>query len=94
MEESPRASWFERLGAWLTHEPETRDELLDILQGAYEHSLLDSDALSMIEGVLDVSERQVRSIMIPRAQLDIIDINDSIDQIIPVVIETARSRFP
>ncbi len=94
MEETAKLSWFERLGALLTHEPETRDELLDILQGAFEHNLLDADALAMIEGVLDVSERQVRSIMIPRAQMDVLDINEPMDKLIPVVIETAHSRFP
>ncbi len=94
MDEPSKPSWFERLGALLTHEPETRDELLDILQGAFQHNLLDAEALAMIEGVLQVSEIQVREIMIPRAQMDVIDINDAPDKFIPVVIETAHSRFP
>ena len=94
MDEPSKPSWFERLGALLTHEPETRDELLDILQGAFQHNLLDADALSMIEGVLQVSEIQVRNIMIPRAQMDVIDINDAPEKFIPVVIEAAHSRFP
>lgn len=94
MEDASRSGWLERLGAWLSHEPETRDELLAVLQGAFEHNLLDSDALSMIEGVLGVSEQQVRRIMIPRAQMDVIDIHDPVEQIVPVVIETAHSRFP
>ncbi|MDA8329133.1 MAG: CBS domain-containing protein [Betaproteobacteria bacterium] len=94
IDEPPKPNWFERLGTWLSPEPETKDELLDILQGAFQHNLLDAEALAMIEGVLDVSERQVRSIMIPRAQMDMIDINDTVDEIIPVIIETAHSRFP
>ena len=49
----------------------------------------------MIEGVLQVSEIQVRDIMIPRAQMDMVDINRSPPtQFIPYVIETAHSRFP
>lgn len=94
MEDSAKQSWFDRLGAWLSPEPETRDELIDILQGAFQHNLLDADALAMIEGVLDVSERQVRSIIVPRAQLDVIDINEPLEKIIPIVIATAHSRFP
>ncbi len=94
MDEAAKPGWFERLGGWLTHEPETRDELLGILQGALGHNLLDSDALTMIEGVLNVSELRARMIMIPRAQMEVIDINDPIEDIIPVAINTAHSRFP
>lgn len=94
MDEPSKPSWFERLGALLSSEPETRDELLDILQGAYQHNLLDADALAMIEGVLQVSEIQVRDIMIPRAQMDMIDIDDTPDEFIPSAIESAHSRFP
>jgi len=48
----------------------------------------------MIEGVLQVSEMRVGEIMIPRAQMDVIDINDAPEKFIPYVIETAHSRFP
>src|SRR5216110_2355295 len=68
---------LERLSAFLTREPEDRDELLELLHGAFEHKLLDADALSMIEGVLQVSEMTVRDIMIPRAQMDVVSIDDA-----------------
>jgi len=55
---------------------------------------MDADALAMIEGVLQVSEMRVGEIMIPRAQMDVIDINDAPEAFIPHVIETAHSRFP
>jgi magnesium and cobalt transporter len=55
---------------------------------------MDADALAMIEGVLQVSEMRVGEIMIPRAQMDIVDINDAPEVFIPHVIETAHSRFP
>jgi magnesium and cobalt transporter len=78
----------------LLREPEDREQLLKLLHGAYEKNLLDADALSMMEGVLQVSERQVREIMIPRAQMDVIDIIQPPQDFIPFVIETAHSRFP
>ncbi|MCL2872041.1 MAG: CBS domain-containing protein [Betaproteobacteria bacterium] len=88
----------ERLSALLSHEPENRQELQEdlqeLLRGAFERKLLDADALSMIEGVLDVSERAVRDIMIPRAQMDCLDIADDPQKFIPFVIETRHSRFP
>ncbi len=89
-----RPGLIERLTSWLSREPDNRDELLELLHGAYEKNLLDADALSMIEGVMQVSEMQVREIMIPRAQLDVVDINEPAEKILPYVIETAHSRFP
>jgi hemolysin (HlyC) family protein len=91
---SPKPSLLERLGALLMREPEDRDQLIELLHSAYERSLMDADALSMIEGVLQVSEMQVRDIMIPRSQMDVIDINETPDQFIPLVIQVGHSRFP
>jgi len=85
---------LERLSAFLTREPEDRDELLLLLHGAFEHKLLDADALSMIEGVLQVSEMTVRDIMIPRAQMDVVSIDDEPAEFLPLVLETRHSRFP
>ena len=42
--------------AFIFREPENREELLEALHDAHERDLLDADALSMIEGVLQVSE--------------------------------------
>jgi len=92
--ESSKPSLLERLSAFLLREPEDRGQLIQLLHSAYEHNLLDADALSMMEGVLQVSERQVREIMIPRAQMDVIDISEPPEKFIPFVIETAHSRFP
>ena len=78
----------------LLREPEDREQLVELLHSAYERNLLDADALSMMEGVMQVSEQQVREIMIPRAQMDVIDISEPPDKFIPFVIETAHSRFP
>ena len=93
-ERADRPSLLERLSAFLTREPEDREELLALLHGAYERKLLDADALSMIEGVLSVSEMTARDIMIPRSQMDVISIEDEPAQFIPLVLETRHSRFP
>jgi magnesium and cobalt transporter len=75
-------------------EPEDREQLIELLHGAYENNLMDADALAMIEGVLQVSEMRVGEIKVPRAQMDMIDINDAPEKFIPHLIETAHSRFP
>jgi len=91
---SPKPTLLERLSAFLTREPEDREELLELLHGAFEHKLLDADALSMIEGVMSVSEMTVRDIMIPRAQMDVVSQDDEPAEFIPLVLETKHSRFP
>src|SRR5215218_7005672 len=85
---------LERLSAFIMREPEDREQLIELLHSSHERNLLDADALSMIEGVLQVSELQARDIMVPRSQMDVIDISESPDKFIPFVIQTAHSRFP
>lgn len=93
-ENNNKPGFLERLSTLLLREPEDREQLIALLHSAYERNLLDADALSMMEGVIQVSERQVREIMIPRAQMDVIDISQPPEQFIPYVIHTAHSRFP
>ena len=94
MESDSKPSLLERISNWLMREPEDREQLIELLHGAYENNLMDADALAMIEGVLQVSEMRVGEIMVPRAQMDVIDINDAPEVFIPHLIETAHSRFP
>ena len=94
MDDTPKPTWLERIGSLLTREPEDREQLVQLLHSAYDRDLLDADALAMIEGVMQVSEMQARDIMIPRSQMDVIDIEDSPDKFVPLVIETGHSRFP
>jgi hemolysin (HlyC) family protein len=91
---SHKPSMLERLSALIMLEPKDREQLIRLLHSAYERSLLDADALAMIEGALQVADMQVRDIMIPRAQMDVVDINETPDKFIPMVISTAHSRFP
>lgn len=91
-------SLLERISALLTPSPsspsEQRRELLETLKEAQVDGLIDADALSMIEGVFQVSELSARDILIPRAQIDWIDINESVEDTIAEVIRAAHSRFP
>src|SRR5258706_8140771 len=94
MNEPTKPGLLERLSSMLLREPEDRQQLIELLHSAFERHLLDAEALSMIEGVLQVSETQVRDVMIPRSQMDMIDVVESPEKFIPFVIETAHSRFP
>ena len=94
MNDPSRPSLLERLSALLMREPGDRSDLAQLLRAAYSRNLLDADALSIIEGALTVSEMAVRDIMIPRAQVDFIDINEPVETFVKQVIGTAHSRFP
>jgi magnesium and cobalt transporter len=85
---------FERLTAFISPEPENRAELLEVLHDAQERNLIDADALAMIEGVFQVSDLSARDIMVPRSQMDVIDISKPIAEWMPEVLSTAHSRFP
>jgi magnesium and cobalt transporter len=94
MDEPSKPTLLERLSSLLMRQPEDREQLVALLHNAYDRSLLDADALSMIEGVMQVSDMQVRDVMIPRSQMDVVDISESPEKFIPFVIRTAHSRFP
>ncbi|MGH8671972.1 MAG: HlyC/CorC family transporter [Burkholderiales bacterium] len=94
MNKPVKGGWRKRLRARFATEPVDREQLVGVLQAAHQHGLLDADALSMIEGVLQVSETQVREIMVPRSQMDVIDIDEPPEKFVPYVIKTAHSRFP
>jgi len=88
-------SWLEKIGHALYHgEPRNREELLETMRDASRRGLLDNDALAMIEGVLQVAEMQVRDIMIPRSQMVVVERDADPRSYLPVIIESAHSRFP
>jgi magnesium and cobalt transporter len=85
---------LEKLFSNAGNEPETKEQLVELLRQAKNRALFDTDALSMMEGVLQVSDLQVRDIMIPRAQMVVVGRDDDFNAILPVVVESAHSRFP
>lgn len=97
-EPSPAAdssrTFIERLSSLLLRTPDDRAQLIEVLRRAHSRNLLDAEALSMIEGVLQVSELAVRDIMVPRSQMAVINISETPEQFLPRVVEAAHSRFP
>lgn len=87
-------SWLERLTHALLGEPRDREQLLEVLRDAQKRDLLDSEALTMIEGVLQVSEMQVRDVMIPRSQMVVLERDAPVEDILSVIVRSGHSRFP
>lgn len=91
--DSPK-SWLSRLTQVLSGEPQNREDLAEMIHSAGDRGLLDPDALRIIEATLQVSERQVREIMIPRSQMVAVRADMTPRDFLPLLIESAHSRFP
>lgn len=87
-------SWLNKLLSTFSGEPQSQEELLDIIKDAAANELLDQEALDIIEGALEVSGQQVREIMIPRPQMVTINIDSPTEEFLTKVIESGHSRFP
>lgn len=91
---SPARSWLERLSKALLREPQDREQLVNLLRNAEQRNLLDAQALAMIEGVLQITDMQVRDIMIPRGQMVVVEQEASLKKSLPIITESGHSRFP
>ncbi|MCL2876408.1 MAG: CBS domain-containing protein [Betaproteobacteria bacterium] len=89
-----KPSLLERLTALLTPEPEDRDELFAFLRAAHERDLLDADAFSIIERALQMSDMRACDIMVTRARMDVLHIDDSVNSIVTFATKSGHSRFP
>ncbi|MEQ1558867.1 MAG: transporter associated domain-containing protein [Methyloglobulus sp.] len=89
-----RRRWVDRISQLFSGEPQDVEDLLEILREARANRLLDTDTLTMIEGVLQVNQLRVRDIMIPRVQMVVVPNDAELDTIIPLVTEFNHSRYP
>ncbi len=89
-----RQPWLTRVNQVLLRGPRNREQLIQILRVAKQRRLLDAQALKMIEGVLQISDRHVRDIMVPRARMTVIPNLATLPELLPIVTESGHSRFP
>jgi magnesium and cobalt transporter len=91
---APSKSFFEKIKDTFSPEPQNTDELVEVISEAQQNDVIDPQTREMIEGVISVGNIKVRDIMIPRAQMVTINIDDTVSDFLPQVIESAHSRFP
>jgi hemolysin (HlyC) family protein len=87
-------SWFERLSDMLIREPRDREQLMLVLRDAEERDILSAEMLRMIESVLQVSEMQVRDVMVPKSSMVVVHRDSTLGSLLPLVLESGHSRFP
>ncbi|MFI3246860.1 MAG: CNNM family magnesium/cobalt transport protein CorC [Ferrimonas sp.] len=90
----PKPGLFDKLAQLFTGEPQSKQELVDVIQDAEDRDLIDADTKEMINGVLEVAELRVRDLMVPRSQIITIEKNQTVEEFLPIIIESAHSRFP
>ncbi len=86
--------WFEKLTQAFSDEPESLKDIMEILRTAEDRNVLDADSLSIIEGAMQVTDMQVREVMIPRSQMITVRANQDPEEYLDEIIESAHSRFP
>ncbi len=87
-------SLIDRIGQFLSGEPQDQEDLLDILKDARKKRLLDAEALSMIEAILQFSKMRVRDIMVPRVQMNVVPKEAELEAVFPLFLEMGHSRMP
>jgi magnesium and cobalt transporter len=86
--------WYDRLALLVSREPKDREDLVQLLRDAEKRNLFDHQALAMIEGALQVSDMQVRDIMIPRSEMVVVERDKSPESFVDTVVNSGHSRFP
>ena len=87
-------SLLQRIGSFFSRNPSSSDEVADMLRSAENESIIDADALQIMEGALKVSDLQAREIMIPKSQMTLIESDFSLEKVLSVVTQSQHSRFP
>jgi magnesium and cobalt transporter len=91
---SANKGWIDKIVQTFTAEPKNKKELFEVVAEAEQREVINPETKEMIEGVMEVSEMRVREIMIPRAQMSTIEIDQSVEEFLPILLESAHSRFP
>jgi len=93
--ESPK-SLVERIRHALNgdDEPQDIESLKTVLREAADRDIVSDDTMTMLDGVFDVAAMRVRDIMIPRAQMVVVEIDEQLDELLPKIIDSGHSRFP
>ncbi len=91
---SQSRTWLNKLSQMIGSEPQDKAQLIELLKDARQRELLGTDALSMIEGVLQVSDLRVGDIMVPRAEMVALKRDDPLEKILQIAVKSAHSRFP
>lgn len=87
-------SWIEKITKIFSPAPKTREDVNDLLEQALENQLLDGDEFTIIEGAMEVTDLQVREVMVARSKMIVVNADETPEQFLPKIIKSGHSRFP
>ena len=93
-DDSAPASWMKKLSRIFSQDPRSRNDILVLLREACNKGMIDEEALSIIEGAVQVADMQVREVMIPRSQIVSVHEDQEPKDFLPQILKSAHSRFP
>jgi CBS domain containing-hemolysin-like protein len=70
------------------------DEIRSIVSEGERDGLLEADERDMIEGVIELDEKDVGSIMTPRSRVDALEVDTDWDEMLAFAVECGRTRIP
>lgn len=91
---SASRGWLDKILQPFNGEPKNKEDLKEVINEAESREVIDPQTREMIEGVIGVHDMRVREIMIPRAQMITIEIDQSVEEFLPLMLDSAHSRFP
>jgi magnesium and cobalt transporter len=91
---SKSSAWLTVISNWFDNEPKDRDDLLAQIKDAFNRQVIDIEAWRMLQGVMSLSAQRVRDIMVPRAQMVMLNERDTLAQTLAIILETEHSRYP
>ena len=92
--ESPRKGLREWLSDLFSDEPANLSDIVTVLKGAAERQLIDLDVLNIVVGALHVGEMHARDVMIPKSSLVVLNEDQELKELLPIIVESRHSRFP
>lgn len=85
---------FGRIADFISHAPENRDELREVIVEANKDGIIDDETLVMIDGAVRLADMTAADVMVPSSRMEMLDINTPVDALINAIIESGHSRFP
>ena len=92
--DSPRKGLREWLSDLFSDEPANLSDIVTVLKGAAERQLIDLDVLNIVVGALHVGEMHARDVMIPKSSLVVLNEDQELKELLPIIVESRHSRFP
>ncbi|KAF1709291.1 magnesium/cobalt efflux protein [Pseudoxanthomonas kalamensis DSM 18571] len=89
-----RRSWLDRISSAISGEPNTRDDLIELLRDTHDSGVIEADTLRMMEGAIAVAGMTVGDVMVPRAQMVVLPAEAKLLELMKLVVESGHSRFP